>query len=364
MSKLAKALTAAAGNAGGTLGYVEDVFSTYLYEGNGSTQTITNGIDLDGEGGLTWIKWRSGNVGTGAHVLVDTERGVNYWLSTAATGAQNTTQNSVTAFNSDGFSIVDAGGKTNYSGDDYASWTFRKAEKFFDVVTYTGNGVAGREIAHNLDSVPACIIIKCTSNDDRWYVYHSSVALPNGLFLDTTGAAEDQSTRMATAPTSTVFTVETDAMVNFSGRTYVAYLFASDAGGFGDDGSENIIKCGSFDGAANTEVNLGFEPQWIMFKNTTSASNWQIVDSMRGMPVGSDDRQLMANLSNAESDNGLTTITATGFTWLPSVASNTYIYIAIRRPMKTPESGTEVFAIGTNSRSAKCYVRLLIQAFL
>jgi hypothetical protein len=36
--------------------YVEDVFSTYLYTGNGSTQTITNGIDLDGEGGMVWIK--------------------------------------------------------------------------------------------------------------------------------------------------------------------------------------------------------------------------------------------------------------------------------------------------------------------
>jgi hypothetical protein len=24
---------------------------------------------------------------------------------------------------------------------DYASWTFRKAEKFFDVVTYTGMGL-------------------------------------------------------------------------------------------------------------------------------------------------------------------------------------------------------------------------------
>ena len=45
MSKLAKALTAAAGNAGEAL-YVEDVFSTYLYDGNGSTQTIINGIDL------------------------------------------------------------------------------------------------------------------------------------------------------------------------------------------------------------------------------------------------------------------------------------------------------------------------------
>ena len=41
----------AAGNAGAGV-YVDDVFSTYLYDGTGSAQTITNGIDLDGEGGL------------------------------------------------------------------------------------------------------------------------------------------------------------------------------------------------------------------------------------------------------------------------------------------------------------------------
>jgi hypothetical protein len=45
---------AAAGQGGDKL-YVEDVFSTYLYKGNGSTQTITNGIDLDGEGGMVWL---------------------------------------------------------------------------------------------------------------------------------------------------------------------------------------------------------------------------------------------------------------------------------------------------------------------
>ena len=50
-----KLLQAAAGSAGGDPLYVEDVFSTYLYDGNGSTQTITNGIDLDGEGGLVWL---------------------------------------------------------------------------------------------------------------------------------------------------------------------------------------------------------------------------------------------------------------------------------------------------------------------
>ena len=39
---------AAAGAAGGDATDVADVFSTYLYEGTGSTQTITNGIDLSG----------------------------------------------------------------------------------------------------------------------------------------------------------------------------------------------------------------------------------------------------------------------------------------------------------------------------
>jgi hypothetical protein len=55
---LSKALTAAAGNAGGDNLYVEDVFSTYLYTGTGATLAIVNGIDLAEEGGLVWQKVR------------------------------------------------------------------------------------------------------------------------------------------------------------------------------------------------------------------------------------------------------------------------------------------------------------------
>jgi hypothetical protein len=61
--------------AGGDVLNVEDVFSTYLYKGNGSTQTISNGIDLDGEGGLVWIKCRNT---VGSHILQNSER-VNKW---------------------------------------------------------------------------------------------------------------------------------------------------------------------------------------------------------------------------------------------------------------------------------------------
>ena len=36
--------------------YMDEVFSTYLYKGTGSAQTINNGIELAGEEGMTWIK--------------------------------------------------------------------------------------------------------------------------------------------------------------------------------------------------------------------------------------------------------------------------------------------------------------------
>jgi hypothetical protein len=46
----------AAGAAGGDVLGVEDVFSTWLYTGTGSTQTITNGIDLMVKGGWFGLK--------------------------------------------------------------------------------------------------------------------------------------------------------------------------------------------------------------------------------------------------------------------------------------------------------------------
>ena len=51
---------AGSAGAGGDPVYVDDVFSTFLYEGTGSTQSINNGIDISGEGGLVWLKRRDG----------------------------------------------------------------------------------------------------------------------------------------------------------------------------------------------------------------------------------------------------------------------------------------------------------------
>jgi hypothetical protein len=181
MADLTAMMQAAAGAAGDENLYIEDVFSTYLYTGNGSTQTITNGIDLDGEGGLVWIKTEIKQL---TSFLTDTERGRQKFLvSMTLLRLRQTDADTLTAFNSNGFAILVLDGKSQQNTEDYVSWTFRKAPKFFDVVTYTGTG-ANRTVSHNLGSVPGCIIIKSTDTTGDWQVYHrANTASPETDYL-------------------------------------------------------------------------------------------------------------------------------------------------------------------------------------
>ena len=319
--------------------YIEDVFSTYLYTGTGANLTINNGIDLAGKGGLTWFKSRSGAYN---NALLDTERGTNKALFSNSTAA-NSTFSYLTSFNSNGVTFPGSYSVNNNSGATYALWTFRKQPKFFDVVTYTGTG-ANRTVSHSLGSVPGCIVVKRTDTTGDWQVYHRSLANTEYMVLNTTAAKATGTTRWnSTTPTSTVFSLGTDATVNASGGTYVAYIFAHDAGGFGLTGTDNVISCGSF--TAGTEVNLGWEPQWLLVKQSNGIGPWELIDNMRGFfaPPSTDTKYLVANTSAAEQPwGGEYYPTATGFK--AGYASGTYIYIAIRRgPMKTPTSGTSVF---------------------
>jgi hypothetical protein len=335
--------------------YIEDVFQTYLYSGSPSNNTITNGIDLAGKGGLVWMKSRTDYTTSGYnHALYDTERGNLSRLLSNTTGAASTGAGStyMQSFNSNGFTLVGNGFLENYS-PQMVSWAFREQPKFFDVVTYTGNG-SNRTIAHSLGSVPGCIIVKRTDTSADWQVYHRSNANTEYMVLNSSAAKATGATRWnSTTPTSTVFSLGTDATVNASGGTYVAYLFAHDAGGFGVSGSDNAISCGSYTGngsATGPSINLGYEPQWLMIKNASGVGGWIMFDNMRGMPVGTTDAWLFANTADSEQGGAsLINPTATGFqitttsTQLNSSGSN-YIYIAIRRPNKPPTTGTQVFS--------------------
>ena len=329
--------------------YIEEVFSTFLYTGTGAAQTITNGIDLSGKGGLVWIKRRDAS---GDNILTVTGNGLN--LSSNLT--TDFINDGAPLFNSSGFDLVYGTSYLNASGGTYASWTFREQKKFFDVVTYTGSG-ANRTIAHNLGSEPACIIIKSTNrNSTDWAVYHRSLGNTQYIRLNNTGAAATSSTYWNnTTPTSTVFSLGTNADVNNSGgANYVAYLFAHDAGGFGLTGTDNVISCGTFttDAFKTGFASLPFsEAQWILVKCASNAGSWFIVDNMRGIYTNATDANgLSANTSAAETTRNIDYGNSSSNSQFrifggDSVANSDFIYIAIRRgPMKVPTSGTSVFS--------------------
>jgi hypothetical protein len=349
-------LLLAEGAGGAAPNYIEDVFSTWLYAGDGtSTKTITNGLDLSTKGGMVWLKCRNNAYN---NYLFDTNRGATKYLFSNATNAEATSATSLKSFTTTGFTL---GSLTNINSGSYnfSSWSFRKQPKFFDVVTYTGNGASTQTISHNLGSTPGCIMVKKTSASSSlgWSVYHRGLTTGSYLLLNTTaGQAADSFMDGANAPTSTTFTAQlaTSDGLNANGATYVAYLFAHNAGGFGTSGTDNVISCGSYTGnGGTTTVTLGYEPQWILVRAVNNGYDWAVYDNMRGMPnrAGnlSNSIRLVPNTSDAEAGNCTLYPTATGFTIDDGSGSVNgsginYIYIAIRRgPMKAPTDATKLY---------------------
>ena len=316
---------------------VSSAFSTTLYTGTGSTQTITNGIDLAGDGGMVWIKSR-----TSARypTIVDTERGPSGGgLFTSENFVADASTNYVSQFNSDGFQ-VETYAATNESGQDLVSWAFKKQDSFFDVVTYTGNNTA-RTISHDLGCDVGMIIIKCTETTDDWVVYHRKLDATNPedyrITLNGNFSRESGLQRWnSTPPTSTEFSLGTEDQVNDTGKTFIAYVFAHDTS------ATSAIKCGSYTGNGSStgpEIDLGFEPQWLLIKKSTgSFQSWAMYDTKRGIVSGGDDALLFADTNSDELGSYASlSVTSTGFKldathdWV-NTSGETYVYMAIANP--------------------------------
>ena len=186
------------------------------------------------------------------------------------------------------------------------------------------------------------IIVKCTSTTGNWAVYHNGLtSAAYNVKLNTTAIqVSDATVWNSTAPTNSVFSVGTSPDTNGNGATYVAYIYAHNAGGFGTTGGENIISCGTFTGSST--VNLGYEPQHLLVKNATALDSWYVMDNIRDF-TSNGYSSLIPNTTGVEV-TGATGIklTSTGFTQTIG-STNTYIYMAIRRPNKPPTVGTQVY---------------------
>ena len=321
---------------GGEKLYMDDVFQAYTRTGTGADTTITTGIDMT-KGYMLWSKGRSDVTD---HAIYDSARGVTLDLASNTTAAQTTQTTGLKSVSATGHTVGSLA-KMNTSAATYVDFVFRNAPKFFDVVTYTGDGASSRAIAHSLGQEVGMVMTKATSTTGDWNTYHRSAT--GDLVLNTT-AAQTGSKALVNSATTTTFTVSGAA--NTNGVTYVAYLLAH------DPSADGIIQCGSYVGngsATGPEIALGWEPQYVLIKPATSSGNWTIVDSIRSLSHTAG-HYLVPNLAQADMSATVGTVVpnATGFkigtdsTYL-NQSDQTYIYLAIRRPNKPPKSGTEVY---------------------
>jgi hypothetical protein len=316
-----------------------------LFTGNNSTNTITNAAGFKPD--FVWTKSR---VNAYNHDLYDSVRGINRTLFSNSTNAESTLTNTLTSFNSNGFTLGVNDDANFVNGSAAVAWQWQagqgsassntsgsitstvsvNATAGFSVVTYTGTG-ANATVGHGLGVAPKWVLVKSRTTAENWMNYHTSIGATKYIYLDGTGAAVTLSTIWNnTAPTSSVFSIGTNVTVNQSSTNYVAYCWAEIAG---------FSKFGSYTGNGSADgpfVYTGFRPKYVMIKRTDGGTNnWVIFDSSRNT-YNATGKELKANTSAAEYDgdstnpndflsNGLK-IRHDGTAM--NIASGTYIYMA------------------------------------
>ena len=299
------------------------VMAATLYTGNGTTQSIANTVNgISFQPDFVWIKVRS--AAATDHYLADAVRGATKFLQSNTTAAEGT-NNGLTAFNSNGFSVGtlgdtnantatlvgwqwNAGGSTvtNTSGS-ISSQVSANPTAGFSVVTYTGTG-ANATVGHGLGVAPKMIIVKERNRAiEGWIVYTSTTGAGNILVLNSTAASSAAGAWNSTAPTSTVFTVGGASATNVNNSTtYVAYCWAAVAG---------YSAFGSYTGNGSNDgpfIYLGFRPRFVLIKSSTSAENWWLLDSARD-PYNVASAYLHPNTSGAESSFATVDFLSNGF---------------------------------------------------
>ena len=290
-----------------------EYFTTTLYTGNESTNAITNSANA-GDFQPDWVWLKSRNSAT-HHRLYDSSRGALKNILSSAANTEATTANSLTSFDSNGFTLGSDdnsnqntktfvawqwkanGGTTSSNSDgDITSTVQANTTAGFSIVLFTGNATAGQTVGHGLGVKPEIIFAKNRSNGNNWNVYAEPVDNTGNNYLSlngTVGKESDFNMWNDTAPTSSVITLGDRNETNGSSHNMVFYCFHSVKG---------YSKIGSYTGNGNADgtfVYTGFKPAWIMLKRTDSSNNWNIFDSKRDVDnqVGN---VLYANLTSAE----------------------------------------------------------------
>ena len=318
-------------------------FNTVVYTGNGGTNPIsTVGFKPD----FTWIKQRSG---TRWHELFDSIRGVTKRINSNVADAQGTASTSLTSFDTNGFTLGnDLDGNEN--GQTFVAWNWKgggtavsntdgtiassvsaNQAAGFSIASYTSTGTNGSTFGHGLNAIPELVLLKCTSTNSTNWIVGGSI-LGNDYYLSLNGQAARQSSSNWLVPSAKTLQLnQTFGNANTSGREYITYNFTSIPG---------YSRVGSYLGIGGTTGNVvyvGFEPSFILIKDSTNSGNWALVNN-KTAPTNPRKTWIRPNLNLAEFTNTVDSMnfSSTGFQVSGTATSDfinrsgaTFIFLAI-----------------------------------
>ena len=289
-------------------------FNTKLYTGNGSAGNAQTGVGFQPD--LVWIKKRSASDN---NALTDVIRGVNKTIFSDTTGAEDSTTNMMTGFDSDGFTVGN-NGMVNGNSATYAAWNWKAGNSQgssntdgtinttytsvnttagFSISQYTGNGTVGATFGHGLGATVKFLIIKKTDEVKDWTVkVIPPAAGADRLELNNNDATASEgagSGRLfnATNPNSSVITLGDHAQTNENGAAYIAYSWAEIKG---------FSSFGSYKGNGGTDgafIYTGFKPALVTVKRSNSTGSWNVFDNKRE-GFNADNSNLYWNSNSAE----------------------------------------------------------------
>ena len=297
-----------------------EVFSPVTSTGTGSARTLSGSFPTD----LTFMHQREAT-DDGRTFAWDRLRGASAMLQFTNTSAEAGI-NGVSFDVQNGMGLTGSG-FSNFNTAPYITYLFKRATGFFDVVAYEGDGVAGREVPHNLGVAPELMIVKKRNSSRVWAVWASGIDIDDYLTLNGSAGVTTFGLWQSTLPTATQITLGTDASVNGSGDNYIAYLFASvpgisDIGTYTGLGPQQVhVDCGFTNGA-----------RFVLIKRTDAAGDWMVFDTIRGI-TDSDSPMLKLNEEDAEVSGSFIRLNPEGFRVVAgpdlNLVGGKYIYMAI-----------------------------------
>jgi len=324
-------------------------FNTVLYEGNGSTQSIT-GVGFQPD--FVWIKARETVTSNGNHAIWDAVRGTGQAIRPNTTEAE--LGYGITSFGSDGFTVPN-NTELNENTKDYVAWCWKangagssntdgsitatvsaNPTAGFSIVSYAGTG-SNATVGHGLTSAPDMMIVKHRNSGTgwAWTIYHSALSAPATSVIEfNTGAVNTSAGDRwnSTSPTSSVFSIGTNGTTNENTTNYIAYCWHS---------VEGFSKFGSYTGNGSTDgpfIYTGFRPAFVLAKSSSnSATRWMLIDSVRHPYNDSDASALSPSSTENEADvkptNAAVDLLSNGFKFRSDTldwngSGYTYIYAA------------------------------------